>query len=562
MGKKVKISDSVSKEPALVIYDQLMLTPGIWNGIKFSRNEIKSGIENTDWTNPENFALINYHPKQLSNGRSEIPLSTSWEGYFDKISYKTLDDGVDKEGMYGDLYIYDPILASKLISGKSPLAVSIDANYSPSPYGASRLGFTNTALVYRPGCKDAYIQLEDNQDNHTMRIICEEDICLNVKEEGEITSSSSAGSELGCKGNQKIVPIKKKKKLEYELSPDQVVQVYNGTEKVFEGSVLSFEEMDGTVYVSIITPTEEISKFPIDGSHFFLPIIPPIEESHTEEQFEEKEQLAQVTDMETVRKEKGMDVDEFYAIPRDPPSESKLPIFDAEHTRNAMARFNQIKDVSAEEKSKAKSKIISAAKKFGIEIKDFAKLEEIDKTQLEDIYKSKKEDLKLEMESNNFETRLSTLEEQIKGILLEKTPEIEKSEEEVKEEKSEITESEEILEDTKEEVIEETKEEPAEVPEKETEDVEKSEVVETVKEESNELDELESLKSQLAEKDVKIAEMEAKLSESKEVTESAQLEEKEVAKSKTSVQLDGVEELDKPQFKNGFEEALFNLNKH
>jgi len=79
----------------------------------------------------------------------------------------------------------------------------------------------------------------------------------------------------------------------------------------------------------------------------------------------------QVSAMEKKRKELGMSVEEFYAIPRDPPSESKLPIFDEAHVRNAMARFNQIKGVSAEERAKARRKIIARAKHFGIDTTGF-----------------------------------------------------------------------------------------------------------------------------------------------------------------------------------------------
>lgn len=83
---------------------------------------------------------------------------------------------------------------------------------------------------------------------------------------------------------------------------------------------------------------------------------------------------AQITDMEAKRKQLGMTPAQFYAVPRDPPSSSKLPIFDAAHVRNAMARFNQVKGVSAEEKATAKRKIIAAAKRFGIEVGEFEKV--------------------------------------------------------------------------------------------------------------------------------------------------------------------------------------------
>ena len=74
-----------------------------------------------------------------------------------------------------------------------------------------------------------------------------------------------------------------------------------------------------------------------------------------------------ITGFEAVRNRMGWSVSKFYAAARDPPSSSKLPIFDAAHVRNALARFNQTQ-LSSEEKSKALSKIRSAAKKFGIKI--------------------------------------------------------------------------------------------------------------------------------------------------------------------------------------------------
>lgn len=75
-----------------------------------------------------------------------------------------------------------------------------------------------------------------------------------------------------------------------------------------------------------------------------------------------------VTNFETVRKRMGWTISKFYAVPKSVPSSSKLPIFDASHVRNAIARFNQTKFLNSQEKSLAWSKIKSAAKKFGIKI--------------------------------------------------------------------------------------------------------------------------------------------------------------------------------------------------
>lgn len=81
---------------------------------------------------------------------------------------------------------------------------------------------------------------------------------------------------------------------------------------------------------------------------------------------------ATVTDMETKRAELKMSVAEFYAVPRDPPSESKLPIFDEAHVRNAMARFSQTQGLSSAENATARNKILAKAKHFGIDTTGFA----------------------------------------------------------------------------------------------------------------------------------------------------------------------------------------------
>jgi hypothetical protein len=45
-----------------------------------------------------------------------------------------------------------------------------------------------------------------------------------------------------------------------------------------------------------------------------------------------------------------------------------LPIHDADHVRNAIARFNQTAFESVDAKEKARRKVLSAAKRHGIEV--------------------------------------------------------------------------------------------------------------------------------------------------------------------------------------------------
>jgi hypothetical protein len=52
------------------------------------------------------------------------------------------------------------------------------------------------------------------------------------------------------------------------------------------------------------------------------------------------------------------------------PKERKEPLEDASHVRNAMARFDQVKGVSDEERDEAWKRIKKAANKFGVEVQE------------------------------------------------------------------------------------------------------------------------------------------------------------------------------------------------
>ena len=58
--------------------------------------------------------------------------------------------------------------------------------------------------------------------------------------------------------------------------------------------------------------------------------------------------------------------DDKFAFPKD----RKEPLENASHVRNAIARFNQVKGVSDDERDAAWKRIKSAAKKHGVEVKE------------------------------------------------------------------------------------------------------------------------------------------------------------------------------------------------
>jgi len=52
------------------------------------------------------------------------------------------------------------------------------------------------------------------------------------------------------------------------------------------------------------------------------------------------------------------------------PKERKEPLEDAHHVQEAVARFDQVKDVTNKERDEAWKRIQQAAKKFGVELQE------------------------------------------------------------------------------------------------------------------------------------------------------------------------------------------------
>lgn len=52
------------------------------------------------------------------------------------------------------------------------------------------------------------------------------------------------------------------------------------------------------------------------------------------------------------------------------PKQRKEPLEDASHVRNAVARFDQVKDVTDEERDEAWRRIEAAAKKFHVKLEE------------------------------------------------------------------------------------------------------------------------------------------------------------------------------------------------
>src|SRR5437879_8393043 len=74
----------------------------------------------------------------------------------------------------------------------------------------------------------------------------------------------------------------------------------------------------------------------------------------------------------TTKKRQGSHSSQFDNV--DKKGGEHLPINDESHIRNAMARWNQTEFETAAAKERARKKIVSAAKRHGIEVEDDSKV--------------------------------------------------------------------------------------------------------------------------------------------------------------------------------------------
>jgi len=84
-----------------------------------------------------------------------------------------------------------------------------------------------------------------------------------------------------------------------------------------------------------------------------------------------KAQSARAHGKAAPRKKKGLSTAEQNRLPDSAfafPKERKEPLTDARHVRNAIARFDQVEDVTDAERGRAWKRILRAAKKYDIEV--------------------------------------------------------------------------------------------------------------------------------------------------------------------------------------------------
>jgi hypothetical protein len=204
-----------------LLKDRVLLSPGVWNGLNFSKEQIALAFNNTDWNNKENFALIYDHDARASN----------WLG--NVINRHLSEDG----SIIGDLELYDEDLINKLVLGKAKLGISARVLGMENELGEfENFTFNNFSVVYDPACKNAYINLSKDKQLEKL-----DNIFFELKEiikelSGESTSEVTSGASIdnACTGQKIKYGKKKLGDDEEEVEEDEEITELNKSKSLSE----------------------------------------------------------------------------------------------------------------------------------------------------------------------------------------------------------------------------------------------------------------------------------------------------------------------------------------
>ena len=264
------VLEQFKTEGKILLKNKVLLSPGVWNGLDFSQEEIAKAFTTTDWTDKYNYALIYDHDEKAIN----------WLG-------NVLNIRLEGDTLMGDLEILDEDLARKLTVGGAKLGISARVLGKEDEEGKFvNFTFNNFSVVYDPACKNAYINLSQDKVLEEIQKLREELIKL---EAGVTGSAASAGSQIGgATTNQPIKYPKKKKKVaneedeEDEEDEDEDLKVLKG------GKILVKKKMSEETQKPIEEQTEEDVEAVVEES-----AVEPVKEAEPVKAEEVKEEVSE-----------------------------------------------------------------------------------------------------------------------------------------------------------------------------------------------------------------------------------------------------------------------------
>jgi len=145
-------SDLESIKPIL-IQDVLLICPGKWNEVEYTKDELKKAFLNTDWNNKSNTHLYLDHQDTQKRGVG------NWAGFVKNVRLIGSD-------LYGDLELWNLQMATYLKAAKAKFGISatLKGLYNEKSNKMENFRYESFSIVTEPACSPAYINLSKDKD--------------------------------------------------------------------------------------------------------------------------------------------------------------------------------------------------------------------------------------------------------------------------------------------------------------------------------------------------------------------------------------------------------------
>jgi len=196
----------LSLEKALILKNQLLLSPGVWNGDEYTSDIIRTVFENTDWNELRHSHL--YLDHKDTQDKSGVG---AWAGFVRNLKVNSNGE------LRADLEIWHPMAATW---AKAHPSFGISATIQPDLEGNPK-NFESFSIVHDPACKPAIINLSENK--LLIRITKLEKELNDLQNEFKKLNSLNSPSENENKLNmEKKMPEEEKKEAEVQKQEPEV----------------------------------------------------------------------------------------------------------------------------------------------------------------------------------------------------------------------------------------------------------------------------------------------------------------------------------------------------
>lgn len=150
----------LSNSSPKIFKDILLLSPGEWNGINYTPDELHKAFINTNWNDKSNTHLYLDHQDTKERGVG------NWAGF-------VKNQRMVGDSLFGDLEVWHPLLATWLGEAKAKFGVSATLRGSENKLENKMVDFhyESWSIVTSPGCEVAWINLgKEEKEGKTVTV--------------------------------------------------------------------------------------------------------------------------------------------------------------------------------------------------------------------------------------------------------------------------------------------------------------------------------------------------------------------------------------------------------